>query len=481
MKLNTRKILLIISFIILGTICLQTYWNFKNYQSNKLRLKNEVQIAYDKALEIYFNEESKESFLSVFSNDTAVKTDALIKRLELEQKKHKIGIIDNKKWSAKFPKQNSKNKVEFDEIELNDIKSITVLRGKEAFDSIEGIENFPNRITISVIKDSVNYIKLDSVFKIELNRKEISIKYNFVHLKKDSLIHKYGNNSGKMIFQIIPKSKYFNPFETINLKYNYSNLFLIKRMGIELFLSFIFAFSVISCLFFLLYIIKKQKKIDTIKNDFISNITHEFKTPITTIGSALEGMSNFNPTNDIEKNRRYISISKNQLQKLEVMVEKILETATLKTEKLQLKYEQLDLVFLLQNIIEKYKMISTKKIEFCSNFKEKIIQGDLFYLENAFSNLIDNAIKYGGDNIEINLFLENNIINIDVKDDGKGISKAESKIIFEKFYRISRGNIHNIKGYGIGLYYTKTIIEKHYGTLELLKTTETVFRCSLPC
>ena len=115
------------------------------------------------------------------------------------------------------------------------------------------------------------------------------------------------------------------------LDFNHSNSLLFQRMGSELLLSLIFLIAVISCLFFMLHIINKQKKIDEIKNDFINNITHEFKTPITTISTALEGMSNFNPTNDIEKNKKYISISINQLSKLESMVEKILETPSLNT------------------------------------------------------------------------------------------------------------------------------------------------------
>lgn len=230
----------------------------------------------------------------------------------------------------------------------------------------------------------------------------------------------------------------------------------------------------------MLYIISKQKKIDAIKNDFINNITHEFKTPITTISSALEGMSNFNPTNDVEKNQKYISISRSQLSKLETMVEKILETATLNTEKLSLNKVSFDFISFLKHIVDKHQTSTTKSIEFSSNLNELQFFGDSFYLENVFSNVIDNAIKYGGEKIMVNCKWVNETIQIDVTDTGNTIPKSEEKAIFEKFYRIPKGNIHDVKGYGIGLYFSKTLIEKHNGSLQLIRNHQTTFRIILP-
>jgi two-component system phosphate regulon sensor histidine kinase PhoR len=230
----------------------------------------------------------------------------------------------------------------------------------------------------------------------------------------------------------------------------------------------------------LLFIIKKQKKVDEIKNDFINNITHEFKTPITTIATALEGMSTFNPENNLEKNKKYIAMSFNQLFKLENMVEKILETATLNAKELQLTLENINLIVFIKSIIEKHEDISKKQIAFEFEKEELYINADSFYLENAISNLIDNAIKYGGNKIEINCFQRDKTTLIKVKDNGNSILKSQEKLIFEKFYRIPMGNIHDIKGYGIGLYFAKTIVEKHFGTIELTITNETIFKITLP-
>jgi two-component system phosphate regulon sensor histidine kinase PhoR len=321
---------------------------------------------------------------------------------------------------------------------------------------------------------------LDSIFKVELDRKNIALNYEIKHLKNDTLIYTYLKSKAKLPLQIVPNSVYFKNEETLNLNYDYSNSLLIKRIGNELLLSLLFSLAIIGCLFFLLYIIKKQKKIDEIKNDFINNITHEFKTPITTIATALEGMSIFNPENNLEKNKKYIAISFNQLYKLENMVEKILETATLNSKELQLNLENINLIVLIKSIIEKHQDISKKQITFEFEKEELYIRADSFYLENAISNLIDNAIKYGGNNVQINCFQTDKTTIIKVKDNGNSILKSQEKLIFEKFYRIPKGNIHNIKGHGIGLYFAKTIVEKHFGTIELTITNKTIFKITLP-
>lgn len=534
----------------MATICLQVYWNYKNYLNNKVRLTNEIQIAYDKALENYFDETSKESFITVFANDSTTKIDDLI--LELKKKSDFEKILKKGKEAAKLPKKKVADlSIEFKEIndakktktsfktdsikilkKVNEIKTadsikkptysfavkfendstkksthminqnnksenleaadisyiptsnkkskITVLKGKKAIDSIGGIEQFPNKITMSFVNDTINYKKLDSIFKTELNRKNIVLTYEINHYKKDTLFTTYLKSKEKFSYQIKPNSTYLKSNETINLNYNFSNSLIVKRMGSELILSLLFSVAVIGCLYFLLFIIKRQKKVDEIKNDFINNITHEFKTPITTIATALEGMSIFNPENDLEKNKKYIAMSFNQLHKLENMVEKILETATLIANELQLNLEKINLVTFIQSIIEKHQEISKKEINFSFEKDAMFINADSFYLENAISNLIDNAIKYGGNKITIDIYNKDKLLFISVIDNGNSILKSQEKLIFEKFYRIPKGNIHDVKGYGIGLYYAKTIIEKHFGTIELSTINETIFTIKLP-
>lgn len=233
---------------------------------------------------------------------------------------------------------------------------------------------------------------------------------------------------------------------------------------------------------YLFKIINKQKKIDAIKNDLIGNITHEFKTPITTISSAIEGIKNFSAQNDTEKTNRYLTISQQQIKKLSHMVEKLLETASLETDALALKKEKVDLIFMLKTNIEKHKMFCIyKNFNFYYDTEKVIVAIDLFHFENVISNLLDNAIKYGGNTINVALKIADNKVAIDFIDSGLGIAKEHHNKVFEQFYRIPKGNIHDVKGFGIGLYYAKKIMEKHGGNLTIIPTlANTHFKITLP-
>jgi two-component system phosphate regulon sensor histidine kinase PhoR len=240
--------------------------------------------------------------------------------------------------------------------------------------------------------------------------------------------------------------------------------------------------SIIASLIYLLKTIYKQKQLAEVKNDLISNITHEFKTPIATIATALEAMKSFNALDDKIKSEKYISIAHSQVNKLDIMVEKILETATLNQEDLVLDMQPVDLTALIENVIEKYKFINTdKSFQFKNEIENPIVNVDRFHFENALGNIIDNAIKYGGNKITIQLNSTEKGIVILIKDNGNGIHKTQKDKVFEQFYRIPTGNTHNVKGFGIGLFYTKNIIEKHGGKVNIIydKKNSTLFKIEL--
>ena len=165
------------------------------------------------------------------------------------------------------------------------------------------------------------------------------------------------------------------------------------------------------------------------------------------------------------------------------MVEKILETATLNQENSSLLKKPINISELLENIIEKYKTINSEKtFKFISSVENSVLHVDEFQFENAIGNIIDNAIKYGGKNISIELNSIKNTLEILIKDNGNGIPRNEKEKVFEQFYRIPTGNTHNVKGFGIGLYYTKSIIEKHGGTINIVydKNNNTTFKINFP-
>jgi two-component system phosphate regulon sensor histidine kinase PhoR len=339
-------------------------------------------------------------------------------------------------------------------------------------------------IFLSVTTNYIEYPQLDSLLQNQFDKKKIPLQFVFNHLKSDTIFYSTKDSfvSKKFSKEISSKSTYLKKDEKFQLLYNNSNTEALKRSVFGIFLSLLLSLAVISSLFYLLKIIRQQKELAEIKNDLISNITHEFKTPIATVAAALEALENFNASEDKEKTKKYVSISSTQLKKLHIMVEKLLETATLDSEQLLLNKEPHDVVALIDQITQKHKTLATEKqIHFHTQRDAIIINIDIFHFENAISNLIDNAVKYGGSIIEIRINVLSNTIEISVEDNGNGIEKSQQEKIFDKFYRVSKGNIHDVKGFGIGLYYSKKIIEKHDGTIRLVSNSKsTIFKITLP-
>ena len=182
-----------------------------------------------------------------------------------------------------------------------------------------------------------------------------------------------------------------------------------------------------------------------------------------------KGIKNFNNENISEKTMRYLDISSQQLKKLNVLVEKVIETSIMESSELHLEKINLDIIKLIKECFEKHQINTSKNICFVSNIKHFNSEVDEFHFENAISNLIDNAVKYGGNEIKVVVSKNEKALIITVSDNGIGISTEDATYIFDKFFRVKNQNIHTIKGFGIGLYYTKKIIEKHNGTIELRK------------
>lgn len=508
-------IIIFITATILATISLQVYWNIKNYAENKTRVVNEIQTAFDKSVEKYYVEESKKSTVAYFAkNGTKLNVDdiefeSIITKFDKKNTSNK-NKVQLKKSSKKAPinkaivsnlqfiesnsrDTNSNNNLQ--NIHPNSIKSIEiktaqepkykVFRGKKAIDSVNALNSVAEKMVFSITtsNDSINFKSLTKFFDQELSRKKIDIEYGITHLKEEKNIGSVKTTKKAILnLKTESKSNYLSNREKLKLQFSDPTRLILYRSVTGIILSLMLSLSIIACMVYLFKIINKQKKIDAIKNDLIGNITHEFKTPITTISSAIEGIKNFSAHNDTEKTNRYLTISQQQIKKLSHMVEKLLETASLETDALALKKEKVDLIFMLKTNIEKHKMFCIyKNFNFYYNTEKVIVAIDLFHFENVISNLLDNAIKYGGNTINVALKIADNKIAIDFIDSGLGIAKEHHNKVFEQFYRIPKGNIHDVKGFGIGLYYAKKIMEKHGGNLIIIPTlANTHFKITLP-
>ena len=539
--MNIKKhnwILYLITVTIVVTIIVQLYWNYKNYKQNELHVTNEIQLSLDNAIEEYYAELTKERFFAIVEPKNPTEKDKLKKKevwskifspykkvippykedledsitpqfssynIRTDSNKDfenmntrfadSIFVNMTKGFSSNFKDSLSKNNskaTKFTQffkdkktalnIDATGIKEVKVFRGKKATDSLRLIKGLQT-VFIAIQNDSLDHQKVDSILKNQLTTKGISTSFYLNHRKEDTLFFSTKKENQEVLkLTRNAKSTYLKGKEKLTLYYKNPINEALKRSFTGILLSLLLSLAIISSLFYLLKIINQQKELAEIKNDLISNITHEFKTPITTVSTAIEAIDNFNAINDKEKTKKYLSISSIQLKKLHEMVEKLLETATLDSESLLLKKEETNLVDLIQKTTNKHQLIGNKKvIFFSSNISEVVVNIDAFHFENAVSNLIDNAVKYGGNDIQVNLNVLPNTIEISVIDNGNGIEKKQQEKIFDKFYRIPKGNTHDVKGFGIGLYYTKKIIEKHGGNIMLdPNTNNTIFKIILP-
>jgi len=471
---NQKIILYTISATVIVTLLVQVYWNYNNYQQNKQRVLNEVQFTLDNALEVYYSDLSKKNYatsspLTLKGKEKENSEKVFQNIFKNAQHQLKKEIVD----TLKNNNSETQNMTNFLEKELE--KKLKKLNNvDENSNFVKGFQTF----FIAFNNDSIDYNKLISIVKTQLTQKNINIPFAIRHIKDDAVLFTNLKNKNLQDFLTINASSTFlKANEKLAILAENPTKEVLKRSITGILLSVLLSIAIISSLFYLLHIIKQQKQLSTIKNDLISNITHEFKTPITTIYTAIEALDSFNVIQDKEKTSFYLDISKNQLNKLLTMVEKLLDTATLDSNQLVLDKENTEIIALLETLVNKHQLNTKKKIVCEFDLPKIYLNIDQFHFENAISNLIDNAIKYGGDFIKIHLTLTNNSVKITVTDNGGGIPKNQQEKVFEQFYRISEGNTHNIKGFGIGLYYSKKIIEKHGGKIMLLsEKNKTIFK-----
>ena len=484
-KQNYKWVVYFIGITVLLTIAAQVYWNYREYQINKENLISKVQLSLDNAVEAYFVNLTKSgiiTFTSVDSIGENKKTDTIIVktnsrrglRKKLDSTLQNIAILENDK--PLFIKTERDNQYPF----FTRDKMIP-----------KNIDSLMSKVFISISRDTLDLNNLDNYLNDEFNRNKIDVSYGLkysysVRAKNDeyidnSIAYKL-ENFPKNHLTTISKSTFLPHRSKLELFFTNETKLLLRNSLISILLSLLLSASIIASIIYLLKTIYKQKQLAEVKNDLINNITHEFKTPIATISTALEALKNFNALDDKIKTEKYISIANSQVSKLHLMVEKILETASLNQENLVLTKEPVELNTLIKSVIEKYKIInSDKKFHFKNNIGNIVLNLDKFHFENAIGNIIDNAIKYGGNIINIELVIDKNKVVILIKDNGNGIHKTQKDKVFDQFYRIPTGNTHNVKGFGIGLYYTKNIIAKHRGKIDIIydKNNYTLFKIEL--
>ncbi len=247
--------------------------------------------------------------------------------------------------------------------------------------------------------------------------------------------------------------------------------YLMKRITLPILFS-IFLVGVTILSFVLLYRnLLKQQKLAELKNEFIGNITHELKTPIATVGVAIEALKNFNAMQDPQRTKEYLDISANELQRLSLLVDKVLKLSMFEKKEIDLKYETVNLKDVVDEVVTSMRLQIEKYNAKVSVGQEgdTTLEGDRLHLLSVVFNLLDNALKYSKGEAFIQIKLKGNgtTVQLNIIDNGMGIAPEYKNKIFEKFFRVPTGNTHNANGYGLGLSYVAHVVKKHHGEISV--------------
>jgi len=329
------------------------------------------------------------------------------------------------------------------------------------------------------IETKISVALLDTLLRFEFANKGIRIEYEFGVYSPDRnkiVLEKTGKYHDELLFKGFPFPLFSGSgiatrdflllYFPQQSKYNLQSLWGMMMVSLLLVLVIIAAFS------YSVFTIIRQRKLSELKNDFINNMTHEFKTPISTISLACQALSDKDIPRSNEMYADYINIIGDENHRLGEMAEKILQTAILEKGNLHLRAEAIDMHVLIADAIHKIAIqieIRDGIITQSLNAEHPLIKADKVHLSNVIFNLLDNANKYSPRKPQIMVSTSNaeNGIYISISDNGMGISKANLKRIFEKLYRVPTGDVHNVKGFGLGLSYVKFIVEKHGGSISV--------------
>ncbi len=340
----------------------------------------------------------------------------------------------------------------------------------------EGMQNFNRHLQYDRF---ITEQQLDSLILLELNTRGIDTRFEFgiynperdlFLIEKDPGMRKVliekGSAARLFVFDIFTSPEY------LLLYFPNEKQFLLTELWGMLLISIILIIVIVYSFTYTITTIFRQKKLSEMKNDFINNMTHEFKTPISTISLACETLTDHSIVRSPEFMENYINIIQEENKRLAIMAEKILQTAVIEKGQLKMTRERIDLHEIINDVIKNIRIqveIKDGIIRKQCKATNPVLVGDKVHLTNLVYNLLDNANKYSPRKPVITVRTENtsNGIILTIEDHGIGIGKGEQKKIFDKLYRVPTGNIQDVRGFGLGLSYVKAIVEEHHGRISL--------------
>lgn len=423
-----------------------------------------------KELEMFFAYMTPELASSMFTPDEMA--------ILLEEKERQLTYLNKAENSRKKPNFKSPPPPEvLTEINISDdiLEKIKLANVK-----IDMIEKTWNQLAAGqkAILDRLDTLQVRTLLSNHLLERGIRESYELGLLKDNGEILPLGQvTSPENLLQRGIKAKLF-PNDILgqdNFLYIFfpeKNYHIIRQVWLIISSSILFIGIIIFCFVYAIKVIIRQKALSDTKNDFINNMTHEFKTPLATVSLAVEALQDPELSTHDKFRKRYIGIIKDENKRLTAQVEKVLQAAALDKQDFKLKIEQLNLSELLESTMQHISLQVEKRggnLNFVDRLKEPTIEGDAFHLTHIFNNLLDNALKYTPNTptIKLEAIEEPDQFVVKISDNGIGMSKDAQKKIFDKFYRVPTGNVHDVKGFGLGLSYVKTMLEAHQGGIQV--------------
>ncbi len=478
-------VLMVVSII--AIICFQAYWLKQNYDREEKTLLIKTDVSFREVvrklqakklnlenIDTIFKKSGAATGAGVFISNNDSFNISLPSR---EQIVSTVNIVSGRlKDSMLLHPESEKQMV----IQLN---SSAFSENRDSFKFIPknlpgsgGRHNYIMRLLYGVdsLQDSVRVHEIETAYRAVMKEQKINIPFSVLRL--DSVTKEKPADVSVGIIHPV----------TYRLQRGSNVSYLLGRiLSPILFSVFLIGLTVLS--FLLLFRnLKRQQRLGELKNDFISNITHELKTPIATVSVAIEALKNFNAAQDPARTKEYLDISSNELQRLNLLVDKVLKLSMFEKKEIELNLETINIKTLVDEVLASMRLLLEKKNATVSlNYSGDLtLSGDRLHLLSVVYNLIDNAIKYSNDNAVIKIGIEsseNNVL-LKVADNGIGIPDEYKNKVFEKFFRVPGGNVHNTKGYGLGLSYVSGVVKKHKGfiTVQNNEGGGTVFNITLP-
>lgn len=377
-----------------------------------------------------------------------------------------VAIELSKQTSANFFNLNKRRGFEAfpDNLSFNMIRPLTVA------DRYTTAEVY-GKLTKAFVKEGLSNVRFE--FAITFNADNFEFEMQSEHFRQESFdtLHFH-----RILIPIVAENA--TDFQSLMA---YEHLFIIipnfkvqvwRSLSWMIIFSALFTAIIIAAFFITVKTLLNQKKMSEIKSDFINNMTHEFKTPIATISLAVDALKNEKVYRDQTKWQYFNNIIKEENRRMNKHVETILQAALMEKQEFKLHFQPLQLHTLLQNTVSNFQLQLQEKngkVEYLLNASNDVIEADETHFTNVISNLIDNAIKYAKENLILKIITHSTpkYVVLQIQDNGIGMSKETVKRIFEKFYRAHTGNLHNVKGFGLGMSYVKSVVDEHKGKIKV--------------